>query len=152
MAIKERIQAMPQILAATETGISVASADISDKTAGKMPLLFPDFMETLGQTFKKGQIIRHEGELYRIGQPQITTSMTYIPGQVGTEVIYSHIEISEGGYEVWKEWDGTSGIYDQGQIVVDPFDNDRLYMSKVPYNVWGPPHEQPRYWDPYDGL
>ena len=149
MAIKERIQAMPQMLAATETGISVASEDISDKTAGKIPLLFPDFMETLGSTFKYKQIIRHKGELYRIGQPEITTSMVYIPGQTGTEAIYSHIEISEGGYEVWKEWDGTSGIYKQDQIVVDPFDNDRLYISKIPNNVWGPPHEQPMYWKYY---
>lgn len=151
MAIKDRIQAMPQMLAATETGISVASADISDKTAVKMPLLFPDFMETLGQTFKQGQIIRHEGELYRIGQPQITTSTVYIPGTTGTESIYSHIEISEEGYEVWKAWDGISGIYKQGQIVQDPFDDHKLYISKIPNNVWGPPHEQPTYWGPYDG-
>ena len=151
MAIKDRIQAMPQMLAATETGISVASADISDETAVKTPLFFPDFMETLGSTFKQGQIIRHEGELYRIGQPQITTSTVYVPGTTGTESIYSHIEISEEGYEVWKEWDGISGIYKQDQIVQDPFDDYKLYISKIPNNVWGPPHEQPTYWAPYDG-
>lgn len=149
MELKDRIQAMSQMLRSAQVSTSATSAEVSDKDALAMSLFYPDFMETLGSTFKYKQIIRHEGELYRIGQPEITTSTVYIPGQPGTEAIYSHIEISEGGYEVWKEWDGTSGIYKQDQIVVDPFDNDRLYISKIPNNVWGPPHEQPDYWKYY---
>ena len=100
-------------------------------------------------TVKKDFILRYEGDLYRVGQPQLEVSEIYIPGTAGTESLYSKIEFGEGGYEVWKEWDGISGIYQQDQVVIDPFDDNNLYISKIPNNVWGPPHEQPDYWDPY---
>lgn len=149
MELKGRIQAMPQMLSAAQVTVKADSTDISDEDAKAMPLLFPEFEDLIGTTVKKDFILRYEGDLYRVGQPQLEITETYLPGTVGTESIYSHIEISEEGYEVWKKWDGISGIYQQGQIVQDPFDDNNLYQSKIPNNVWGPPHEQPTYWDPY---
>lgn len=150
MELKDRIQAMPQMLAGAQVTVQASSADISDKEATKMPLLFPEFKDLIGTTVKKGFILRYEGDLYRVGQPELQITETYKPGETGAESLYSKIEFGEGGYEVWKEWDGISGIYKQDQVVIDPFDNDNLYQSKVPNNVWGPPHEQPDYWDPYN--
>ena len=123
----------------------IMRADLTDAEAVQFKDIYPEW--TIGQTYKQNWILRYNGELYRIGQPEITASETYKPGDVGTESIYSHIEISEEGYEVWKEWDGVSGIYQQDQIVHDPFDEGNLYKSKIPNNVWGPPHEQPDYWE-----
>ena len=151
MELKDRIKAMPQMLTAARATVQLSSADIPDEQAVAMPNMYPNFMETLGQTFILNQIIEHEGDLYRIGQPSITTSTVYIPGTTGTESIYSKIEIGGDGYEVWKAWDGISGIYKQDQIVHDPFDDNNLYISKIPNNTWGPPHEQPSMWDRWYG-
>lgn len=135
-----------QTMAAVRMMVMPMSVNLTDTQALEIPLLFDEW--TLDTSYKKDQIIRHDGELYRIGQDH-TSQAQWVPGETGTTALYSHIEISEEGYEVWKEWDGVSGIYKQDQIVQDPFDNNNLYRSKIPNNVWGPPHEQSTYWDPY---
>lgn len=138
-----------QIQLAVPMTVQLRSADIPDEQAVQIPLLFKTW--TVGETYTKGEIVRYEedGELYRCGQPEITASDVYKLGDPGTTALYSHIEISEQGYEVWQKWDGVSGIYKQDQIVQDPYDDNNLYQSKIPNNVWGPPHELPDYWKPY---
>lgn len=147
LAAEETRQRNAQIQLAIPMMVQATSASFTDAQAVTIPLLFKKW--TPGETYTLHEIVRYEvdGELYRIGQPEITASDVYKPGDVGTESIYSHIEISEEGYEVWKEWDGVSGIYQQDQIVHDPFDNNNLYKSKIPNNVWGPPSQQPAYWE-----
>ena len=100
-----------------------------------------------GYDYKKDWIIEYDGNLYRIGQDH-TSQAQWIPGTPGTESLYSKIEITEEGYEVWKEWDGVSGIYAKDQIVRDPTD-EQLYKSLIDNNVWGPPSTQPNYWQLY---
>lgn len=138
-----------QVAQETEEQIKVAarmfvaqSTTLTDAQALSVSHLHDEW--TIGETYKQGKIVQYEGELYRCGQPEIVASETYKPGDPGTTALYSHIEI-EGGYEVWKEWDGVSGIYKQGQKVKDPNDG-KIYESKIPNNVWGPPSEQPDYW------
>lgn len=124
------------------------TANLSDEDAVRFKSLYPRFKP--GNSYKKDMIVRYNDELYRIGQDLGPEQMNvYKPGDEGTTALYSKISIGEDGYEVWKEWDGVSGSYKQDQIVHDPFDDNNLYRSKIPNNVWGPPHEQPRYWDPY---
>lgn len=122
-------------------------ANLSDGEAVKFKDMYPIW--TPGETYKLDWIVRYDvdGELYRIGQPSIVASNVYKPGDPGTESIYSHISFDESGYEEWKEWDGVSGIYKQDQVVSDPFDGGNLYKSKIPNNVWGPPSQQPNYWE-----
>lgn len=101
----------------------------------------PDF------EYKKDWIVTYNDDLYRIGQDH-TSQSNWIPGTAGTEALYSKIEITEEGYEVWKEWDGVSGIYAKDQIVKDPTDG-QLYKSLIDNNVWGPPSTQPNWWQLY---
>lgn len=135
-----------QTMAAIPMMVQVNSASIPDAQAVTIPLLFKKW--TPGETYTLHEIVRYEvdGELYRIGQPEIRALNVYKPGDIGTESIYSHIKINEEGYEEWKPWDGISGIYKQDQIVSDPYDEGNLYKSKIPNNVWGPPSQQPTYW------
>ena len=136
-----------QLLAAIPMMVQLKSVYLTDTQALTVPLLFKQW--TVGETYYHKEIVRYDdGELYRIGQPEITASDVYKPGDTGTESIYSHITIDEEGYEEWKPWDGVSGIYQQDQVVRDP-DDGNLYISKIPNNVWGPPHSTPTYWDPY---
>lgn len=124
----------------------IMRADLTDTEVVQFKAVYPEWSELVGTELKQGWIITHEGELYRIGQTH-TAQSQWVPGETGTDALYSHISINEDGYEVWKEWDGVSGLYDRDQIVHDPFDGDNLYKSKIPNNVWGPPSQQPNYWE-----
>ena len=139
-----------QVAQETEEQLKVAAkmfvrsrTDMSDEEAVAVSHLHNEW--TVGETYRQGKIIQYQGELYRCGQPEITASDTYRPGDEGTTALYSHIEIGEGGYEVWKEWDGVSGIYALGQKVYDDVDG-QLYESLTPNNVWGPPRSTPDHW------
>ena len=118
--------------------------NLTDKEAIDFQEFYPSWQ--VGFDYKKDWIIQYDGSLYRIGQDH-TSQEQWVPGETGTEALYSKIEI-EDGYEVWKAWDGVSGSYSKDQIVKDPTD-DQLYRSKIDSNVWGPPSEQPDYWELY---
>lgn len=143
--INEEIERQKQLQIATIMFVNESAPDLTDEQALSIPLLFDEW--AVGKEYKKDYIIRHNGELYRIGQDH-TSQEQWEPGDEGTTALYSYIEITGEGYEVWKPWDGVSGMYDEGQIVEDPEDS-QLYKSKIPNNVWGPPSQQPMYWELY---
>lgn len=142
---EEEKQRDAQLKIATTMFVNESAPSLTDEQALSIPLLFYEWRKDTD--YVKDHIVRYEGELYRIGQNH-TSQEQWKPGDEGTTALYSHIKITEEGYEVWKAWDGVSGIYSEGQIVEDPNDG-QLYKSKIPNNVWGPPSEQPTYWDLY---
>lgn len=142
---EEEIERQKQLSAATIMFVNENAPNLTDEQALKLNLLFETWIK--GMECKKDHIVRHKGELYRIGQDH-TAQEQWKPGDKGTTALYSHIKITEEGYEVWKAWDGVSGIYSEGQIVEDPEDG-LLYKSKIDNNVWGPPHTTPDYWELY---
>lgn len=142
---EEEIERQKQLSAATIIFVNENAPNLTDEQALNLYLLFDEW--TVGMSCKKDHIVRHEGELYRIGQDH-TAQEQWKPGDEGTTALYSHIKITEEGYEVWKAWDGVSGIYKKDQIVKDPEDG-LLYKSKIDNNVWGPPHTTPDYWELY---
>ena len=143
--VNEEIERQKQLQIATIMFVNESAPDLTDEQALSIPLLFDEW--TVGKEYKKDYIIRHNGELYRIGQDH-TSQEQWEPGDEGSIALYSHITLTEEGYEVWKTWDGVSGMYAEGQIVEDPNDGN-LYKSKIPNNVWGPPSQQPMYWELY---
>lgn len=139
------IERSKQLQEATILFVRTSAATLTDKQAVSVSLLFDEWK--VGTAYKKDEIIRYGEDLYRIGQDH-TAQAQWVPGSTGVDALYSKISIDEEGYEVWKEWDGVSGKYDQGQVVRDPNDN-QLYKSKIPNNVWGPPSQAPDQWELY---
>lgn len=121
-------------------------SEMSDMEAVKAKYFFPEWVPNF--EYKQGWIISYNDSLFRIGQDH-TSQDTWIPGEEGTGALYSKIELTEEGYEIWKEWDGVSGSYAKDQIVQDPNDG-KLYKSLIENNVWGPPSEQPSFWALYE--
>ena len=142
---EEEIERQKQLQTATIMFVNENAPNLTDEQALKLNLLFEEWV--VGMNCKKDHIVRYNGELYRIGQDH-TAQEQWKPGDEGTTALYSHIKITEEGYEVWKAWDGVSGIYAKDQIVEDSGDR-KLYKSKIDNNVWGPPHSTPDYWDLY---
>ena len=120
-------------------------ANLTDDEAVNYISVYPEYK--VGFDYKQGWIFRYGEDLYRVGQDH-TSQEQWVPGETGTESLYSKIEFTSGGYEIWQEYDGISGSYSNGQIVQDPTDN-QLYISKIDSNVWGPPSTQPDYWELY---
>lgn len=145
-AYEEETERQKQLQTATMMFVNESAPNFTDKQALELDLLFETWVK--GMNCKKDHIVRYEGELYRIGQDH-TAQEQWKPGDKGTTALYSHITLTEDGYEVWKAWDGVSGLYSEGQIVEDPEDG-KLYKSKIPNNVWGPPHTFLDYWELYD--
>lgn len=123
----------------------ISRTNIPDEIIGHYKIFYPTWR--VGIDYELGQILLYNGSLYRVGQNH-TSQEQWAPGDLGTDSLYSKIEIVDDQYEVWQVYDGVSGVYSKDQIVVDP--NDRkLYISKIDVNVWGPPSEQPDCWAPY---
>lgn len=137
-----------QVERAATLFIRAAAPDMTDAQAVEFDELYEEWSGLIGKTVTKGQIIRHDSELYRIGQDH-TAQAQWIPGQTGTEALYSHISIA-GGYEDWKPWDGITGLYQSGDIRRDP-DDGKLYICIGDNCTYGPPHSTPTFWKPYEG-
>lgn len=143
--MKEDADYKSQLETATIMFVNESAQNLTDEQALSIPLMFYEW--EVGKKYKKDSIIRYNGELYRIGQTHKSEEQ-WKPGDEGTTALYSHITLTEEGYEEWKAWDGVSGIYAKDQIVEDPNDGN-LYKSKIPNNVWGPPSQQLAYWELY---
>lgn len=146
LLMEEEFERQKQLQTAAVMFVNENAPNLTDEQALELNLLFDVWV--VGMNCKKDHIVRYNGELYRIGQDH-TAQEQYKPGDEGITALYSHIQITEDGYEVWKAWDGVSGLYSEGQIVEDPEDG-KLYKSKIPNNVWGPPHTFLDYWELYD--
>lgn len=144
-AYEEESERQKQLRTATIMFVNENAPNLTDEQALELNRLFD--LWVVGMNCKKNHIVRHEGELYRIGQDH-TAQEQWKPGDKGTTALYSHITLTEEGYEVWIPYDGVSGIYSEGQIVEDPEDGN-LYKSKIPNNVWGPPRFALDYWELY---
>ena len=143
--MEEESERQDQLQKATILFVNESAPNFTDEQALELNLLFETWV--VGMNCKKDHIVRYDGELYRIGQDH-TAQEQWKPGDKGTTALYSHITLTEEGYEVWKAWDGVSGIYKKDQIVKDPEDG-LLYKSKIDNNTWGPPHSTPDFWDLY---
>lgn len=81
---------------------------LTDERALSVSLLIDEWAKDT--SYEKDQIVRYKDELYRIGQDH-TSQEIYPPDSEGVTALYSHIKITEEGYEEWKAWDSVSGIY-----------------------------------------
>lgn len=113
---ERKIKEDAQLKIAARMFIRANATMLTDVQAATVSLLFEKW--TIGVEYKKGSIIRYDGELYRVGQDH-TSQEQWVPGAVGTESLYSHIVIGNDGYEDWKEWDGITGLYQHGQDYIN---------------------------------
>lgn len=123
----------------------IMRAGLDDLDALEHVELYPEWRA--GKAYKVDDVIRYGGELYRVNQAH-TGQEQYLPGSEGTESIYTHITVTPSGWEEWQQPTGAHDAYALGYIVMDPEDG-QAYESLVDNNVWGPPHEQPQFWELY---
>lgn len=117
-----------------------AAPTMTDADILKVPSLVPEW--AVGVAYEAKQVIKYEGELYRIAQKH-TAQEQYKPG-AGTESLYTHITQS-GGYDVWQQPTGAHDAYSKGTRVWYPTADSTLYESLIDGNTWRP-DEYPAGW------
>lgn len=116
--------------------------ELPDDLAVRFTNLYPTWRA--GFSYKQGQVIKHGGELYKIAQDH-TSQAQWIPGEVGTESLYTHITLTEDGYPVWQQPTGAHDAYNTGDIVQY---NGELYKSLIDGNTYSP-DAYPAGWEKY---
>lgn len=122
----------------------IMRAGLDDLDALEHAELFPEW--AAGKAYRVDDVIRCEGELWRVNQDH-TAQAEHRPCE-DTTSLYTHITVSPSGWEVWQQPTGAHDAYALGYIVLDEVDGN-VYRSLVDSNVWGPPHEQPQFWELY---
>ena len=79
--------------------IEEAAQSLGDADALTAISLFPkwDSLVKAGTEVEKGFRFQHDGRLWRTEQPEYTFVAHYVPGAVGTESIFSHIDEGHTG-------------------------------------------------------
>ena len=79
--------------------IEKASQSLEDSFALTAVELFPQWDELIEKAahVKKGFRFQYGGKLYRVEQPEYIFVATYVPGEVGTESLFSKVDESHAG-------------------------------------------------------
>lgn len=98
-----------------------AGAVLTDAQALDCKAIYKQWKDLIGETVKEGYRFLYGTDLYRVEQPEHTFVKHYIPGSVGTESLYSHID------------EGHAGTYDDPI----PYETNMEIYQDVYYSQYG---------------
>lgn len=124
------------------TAAAIVAATFTDEQALEVKELYPEF--EIGYSYKKDDRFTYNGRLFKVNQDH-TSQDQWIPGETGTESLYTNLELNEGGYLVWKQPTGAHDAYNKDDIVEY---NGQLYKSLINGNVYSP-DAYPAGWEKY---
>lgn len=123
----------------------IVSLSFTDAQALLVPDIYPIFI--FDHAYKKDERFTYNGRLFKVNQDH-TSAAQWVPGETGTESLYTCLEMAGDGYLVWTQPTGAHNAYNTGDIVHYPTKEDQLYQSKIDGNVWSP-DAYPQGWELY---
>lgn len=124
---------------------SIFALSFTDEQALEVSDLYPTY--AVGVNYKQGERFTYNGRLFKVNQDH-TSQEQWVPGETGTESLYTCLEMSGDGYLVWTQPTGAHNAYNTGDIVHYPTADDPLYKSLIDGNVWSP-DTYPQGWELY---
>lgn len=118
------------------------AVNIPDEQAIEVADLYPEF--EIGHEYKQNDRFQYGNSLYKVNQDH-TSQEQWVPGEVGTESLYTDLMLDESGYQIWKQPTGAHDAYSKGDIVRY---NGILYKSLIDSNTWSP-DAYPEGWEKY---
>lgn len=112
--------------------------DFSDDQALQIAELYPAWHVDVN--YRVGQIVRHEGSLYRCAQAHASQS-EWTPDASAS--LWSAISFAENGVENWVQPTGAHDAYNVGDHVMH---NDVEWVSLINGNTWEPSDAVPTLW------
>lgn len=138
IAQKVKIDIMPSLLSVAK----ITAKSLSDELALTVPDLYPVY--EVGYAYKKDDRFTYSGVLYKVNQNH-TSQEQWVPGETGTESLYTKIVLNQSGYNVWQQPTGAHDAYNTGDIVEY---KGTLYKSLIDGNAWAP-DVYPAGWEVY---
>ena len=121
------------------------STNLTDEQAVEVSDLYPEF--EIGHDYKIGDRFQYNRSLFKVNQNH-TSQAQWVPGEAGTESLYTNLMLDESGYQIWKQPTGAHDAYNTGDVVRYPDANGQLYKSTIDGNVWAP-DVYPQGWEVY---
>lgn len=106
---------------AIRSAMDNAATVLTDAEALKCKAIYKQWKDLIGEKVKEGYRFLYGIDLYRVEQPEHTFVKHYIPGSVGTESLYSHID------------EGHAGTYDDPI----PYETNMEIYQDVYYSQYG---------------
>ena len=128
------------------TAASFVALSFTDEQALEVPDLYPVY--EVDHAYKKDERFTYNGRLFKVNQAH-TSAAQWVPGETGTESLYTCLEMAGDGYLVWTQPTGAHNAYNTGDIVHYPTEDDPLYKSLIDGNSWSP-DAYPQGWQEYD--
>lgn len=123
----------------------IVALSFTDEQALEVPDLYPDYV--VDHAYKQNDRFVYNGRLFKVNQDH-TSAAQWVPGETGTESLYTCLEMAGDGYLVWTQPTGAHNAYNTGDIVHYPTADDPLYKSTIDGNVWAP-DAYPQGWEVY---
>ena len=120
----------------------IIATGFTDAQALMVPDLYDEY--AVGVEYKKDDRFTYNGVLFKVNQ-QHTSQAQWVPGETGTESLYTKIVLNSSGYNVWQQPTGAHDAYNTGDIVEY---KGTLYKSLIDGNVWAP-DAYPQGWEVY---
>lgn len=120
-----------QMQAATLMFVRTNAASMTDEDAQSISMLFPDWQ--VGGNYEQGDILRYNGELYRVSQKVTGAQADHTPDKAVS--LYKKIGEPTGGLFPWSQPQGAHDAYKNGDKVSH---NGKTWVSTVDNNVWEP--------------
>ena len=128
------------------TAASFAALSFTDEQAIQVADLYPEY--EVNHAYKKDERFTYNGHLFKVNQAH-TSQEQWVPGETGTESLYTNLEMAGDGYLVWTQPTGAHNAYNTGDIVHYPTADDPLYKSLIDGNSWSP-DAYPQGWEIYN--
>lgn len=107
---------------------------LTDDQVIDMSMLFEEWSGS-GVNYKTKEIVRYNNGLYRVLQSHVSQS-SWTPDV--SHSLFSRIDVSDDGVEVWTQPTDASNSYSIGDQVHYPGSDGLIYTSTVDGNVWSP--------------
>ena len=120
----------------------IVALTFTDEQAIEVPDLYPEY--ELNHEYKQNDRFQYGNSLYKVNQDH-TSQEQWVPGEVGTESLYTNLMLNDSGYQIWKRPTGAHDAYNTGDVVEY---NGTLYKSLIDGNVYSP-DEYPAGWQEY---
>ena len=118
------------------------AVSLTDEQAIEVLDLYPEY--ELNHEYKQNDRFQYNNSLYKVNQAH-TSQEQWVPGDEGTEALYTNLMLDESGHQIWKQPTGAHDAYNTGDVVNY---NGKLYISTIDGNVYSP-DVYPQGWQEY---
>lgn len=127
--------ANPEVVTFAKMAVPTMTIKMTTTEVCSIVSLLPEWK--VGESYEQHQAFTYDGKVYRAAQKIPEAQEIYKPG-VGTESLYTLIEIADDGVRIWKMPTDSTNSFALGERAHYPTASDPIYVSKRDGNTSEP--------------